>query len=526
MRQHYENDTRKIYDTYTTIIKKVQAEIKKAYAQGLDDNDEYVQELQRQLWSAKDAQTKMMEQVKKEAEDSTEALVNIRLKMIKQDIQNQKDALKQQHDDYKEFINKQKELLREQYDEEDYLEEQKEKRKSVTDLQAQLEMLEVDDSAWAQKRKLEIQQKLTDAKKDLSDFERDYARDQAINELDDLGEIEDEKYNMQLAKLEEFENNAYLLRQIALADVRSGNAALYNEMIEWNRIYGDGVDKTITEAWTTAYKALQQYQLLYKQVYDNFQLANATGVKKNTDTWNKTVNPQNKKATVSVSTSKSTSSSSSTSKSRNNSSQSSGTSKGGNNKQTTPTSTPKAANTWSISITGLKSEDSKIKKSSGSGVGAKVSYSINANGGWNDYTGWAWMDGTPQKPEAVLNAEQAKEFKDFISILDDMNASGAMTSVYQSSDGARYRILSGGLLGGSLSDTAANYSNEILSKIFGNGFNASKFNGLHSLATPQNITMGDIIIQGNADQKTVSEIRREQRSAVDYMLRELNKLKS
>jgi hypothetical protein len=38
------------------------------------------------------------------------------------------------------------------------------------------------------------------------------------------------------------------------------------------------------------------------------------------------------------------------------------------------------------------------------------------------------------------------------------------------------------------------------------------------------IHMGDIIIQGHADNKTVSEIRRAQRDNIDYILNEFSKL--
>ena len=38
------------------------------------------------------------------------------------------------------------------------------------------------------------------------------------------------------------------------------------------------------------------------------------------------------------------------------------------------------------------------------------------------------------------------------------------------------------------------------------------------------IHMGDIIIQGNASEKTVSEIRRAQRETVNLVLKEINKL--
>lgn len=47
------------------------------------------------------------------------------------------------------------------------------------------------------------------------------------------------------------------------------------------------------------------------------------------------------------------------------------------------------------------------------------------NGGFADFTGPAWMDGTPSKPEAVLNALQTEHFIKFTDTLDKMFAGGA-----------------------------------------------------------------------------------------------------
>ena len=41
----------------------------------------------------------------------------------------------------------------------------------------------------------------------------------------------------------------------------------------------------------------------------------------------------------------------------------------------------------------------------------------NAKGGLNDYTGWAWLDGTPQEPEYVLNARQTEAFLKLADVL-------------------------------------------------------------------------------------------------------------
>lgn len=49
----------------------------------------------------------------------------------------------------------------------------------------------------------------------------------------------------------------------------------------------------------------------------------------------------------------------------------------------------------------------------------------NKEGGFADFTGLAWMDGTPSKPEAVLNALQTEHFIKFTDTLDKMFAGSA-----------------------------------------------------------------------------------------------------
>ena len=45
-------------------------------------------------------------------------------------------------------------------------------------------------------------------------------------------------------------------------------------------------------------------------------------------------------------------------------------------------------------------------------------------GGLASFTGPAWLDGTPSKPEAVLNALQTEHFIKFTNALDNMFGSG------------------------------------------------------------------------------------------------------
>lgn len=100
--------------------------------------------------------------------------------------------------------------------------------------------------------------------------------------------------------------------------------------------------------------------------------------------------------------------------------------------------------------------------------------------------------------------------------------------VLQTSDGKRYKMFSG--LGNKVLNASAT---DFLYK-FANSGESFLANMMRSLAgsisnvnrnlQPVSVKTGDIIIQGNADQKTVSEIRRAQRENVDHVLREFIKL--
>lgn len=47
-----------------------------------------------------------------------------------------------------------------------------------------------------------------------------------------------------------------------------------------------------------------------------------------------------------------------------------------------------------------------------------------ATGGVANYTGLAWLDGTPSKPERVLNAQQTESFERLVNVMDSLRASG------------------------------------------------------------------------------------------------------
>lgn len=360
-----------------------------AFNQGIISLDDY-RKYQEEIYDG-------LKNLASTAESSIKELVNIRLNMLKDEIQREKEALNTKLSNLKDFYQKQKDMLQESYDNEKYLEEQAEKRKSVADIQAEIDQLRFDDSAKAHKRRVELEKELKEANKTLSDFERDHTLKTAQDQYDKLYEQQEKSIT---------EETAARLYERALNDVRNGSVSLYNEMIVWNEKYGDGIRDTITKAWESAYKAEKNYFDYTGQHYNGVSLANATG------------------------------------------------------------------------------------------------YYLGKTG---------YASGTSHSTAGIHRVDER-----------------GIETIFQSADGQRYRMFSSGekVLNASASDFLYKFANkgrEILGKLFGE--TSRSYNNVVPGIVANNIQQGDIIIQGNADKATVSEIRRAQRDNLEQMLKQLNRLK-
>lgn len=389
------------YEYYTWL----EGAMKKAYAEGILSQEDYWK-YEEEVYNG---MKKLRENAEKEAQSNFDKLVDIRKKMLEKEVSDQKDALNDQLKNLKDFYDKQRKMLQDSYDEEDYLEEQAEKRKSVSDLEEELARLRYDDSAWAQKRRAEISQQIADARKDLNDFERDHARDEALSFLDEQEEAAEAKINSKLDALEEKAKSAKELNDQAIEDVKNGTAELYREMIEWNAEYGDGLTETVTAAWNGLYQAASDYKQLVGTIFNGVKIANVTGYK---------LQPIGK-------------------------GYASGT---------------------SYAVPGLHPIDEK---------GSETYFSPSTGGKYKMFSGG----------EKVLTAKAS----DFL-----------------------YRFANGG--------------SEMLKKFIASVGGGVLNDRLTPVMTNNEIVMGDVVVQGNVDRSTVSEIRRAQRESVEFMLKEFGKL--
>lgn len=523
MRKGFKSESKKVLSMYKGLIKDVEKEIAAARAKGLNDNDKYIQELQSK-WAS---YNKEIESMEKEATDNAKRavdnLVKIRIDMLKQDIKSQKDALNKKLKDLREFYDKQKQMLQDAYDEDKYLEEQTEKRKKVTDVQVELDRLEYDNSAWAQKRKLELAQEMTDVQKDLASFEKDHALKEAQDKLDEMYRMQEESLEKQNELLDEKSNDAKALYDQALKDIKTGSVTLYKEMIEWNNVYGDGIKETITDAWEEAYEALDNYNTLFGKHYEGVKLANATGYVKPKDSWDSsTVSGGGTTKTTAPATSTSSTSSSS----KTTTATTSGPSK------TTTTSTPKSSApslskgssvTVKSSATHFSAKSKNVKMASFVPGGKYTVYQTSGNevliGRGGVYTGWI------KKSDIVGYAKGTRSALAGLHSIDELG----METIFQSKDGTRYKMFTGGekVLNAKASNFLYDFAvsgGETLKNMVKSALGGGIASNITPVVVNNNVSMGDIIINGSTDKSTVSEIRREQRSALQRVLQGLNKL--
>lgn len=496
-------------------IVDIEKELAAARAAGLDENGDYIQYLEQQWAEYSQTVIDMREDAESEIKSSIDDLVEYRIDMLKQEIEDEKDALNKKLDDLQEFYDKQREMLQDKYDEEKYLEEQNEKRKSVSEIRADLAMLDLDNSAWAQKRKLELQEELAEAEKELESFEKDHALDMTLDMLDKQQEDQEAEIQAQIDALDEKLNDPHALFNQALEDIKNNTAELYQEFIQYNRKHGSGNDQDIADMWEEAYKADLEYQDTHNGEHlDGIAIGNYTGY-----VVPDAVDPPQPDP-----------------------------------EQQQPNTEQDAANEPAKTYPYGRASDTNGDIGVGSN-GEKVKaiqYALNelgfGNAGTKECHGMfgpdtkravqAFQRAMGISADGIVGNNTRAKFKAQGYALGTKSATYGIHEVEElgteyifesPSDGSRYRMFHGGekVLNADATNFLYDFATSgggILMKMLSDLFGLSNFGNISKPVQAIEIHSGDIIVHGNANERTVSEIRRAQRENLEFVIREFNQL--
>lgn len=506
-------------------MRYVEEQIDKLKKEGKDNNDSTVQSLQKTWWGYYNDRKKREESVTKDAKSAAKELVDYRIKMLKKELDTEKSNLNTRLKNLQDFYSKQKDLLQDSYDEDKYLDEQAKKRKAVSDLEIQLAQLEFDNSAWAQKRRLELSQQLLDAQKDLNEFEKEHALEVAKEKLDAIQEMQEQEIQTQIDAVEKASQTEADLYNRALADIQNGGEDLYNQMVAFNNVEGSGNPEDIAEMWDDAYTSLKKYKEMFGEYYKDIKLSYGSDISPaivDTSKIEAGINPvkpdlESKGPPPAVTAQAAVQQPATQSKPQAKADPAQGqkvrlksNGKLATNSYNSPTLTPAS---WVIG------RDLYIQAAyPGRNAPYHIGTTANINDGASTWVGWVDKWQLEGYASGTRNA---------LAGIHRINENGD-EALFKTADGGTYRLFSGGehVFNAGATDFLHNFADnpvgiltQLLSSI-GAGIGPEIKNNNMS----QNISLGDIYIQGNATEKTVSEIRREKRAEIDYMLKELNRL--
>ena len=187
------------------------------------------------------------------------------------------EALEAETKAYTDKIDAQLESLRAKEEERKFNEELEEKSKDLADLQAELLALQLDNSDYGKKKRLELEEEIAEKTKELNDFQHDHSVDLQEDALEKEKENAEEaldakkealekeyqavidNYDKQRKALEAYLKDEWNLRQEAYRLINKGGQKLYNDLIEYNRHYGNAVDADVKQQWDKAYASLKKY---------------------------------------------------------------------------------------------------------------------------------------------------------------------------------------------------------------------------------------------------------------------------
>jgi TP901 family phage tail tape measure protein len=212
-----------------------------------------------------------------EQEKAYNDLLEMTIKMLKKKKELEKEALKEQLDGYKKVIDAQKDLLDLQDDEYNHKREVEDQNKNISSLEAQIAELQFDTSAEGTKKRLELEEELAEAKRDLEDYQHDYSIDQQKDALDKEEERFEEYINGQIDEIDRYLDKTGEITAEAIRLINERSEALFNDLIQYNRAYGDSLDKTVLDAWNGAIGKVNEYKEACDRAYESASRAASLG---------------------------------------------------------------------------------------------------------------------------------------------------------------------------------------------------------------------------------------------------------
>lgn len=203
--------------------------------------------------------------------DSLETILDLTMDMIKQEAEDQVDALDEQIDAYKKIIDLKKKMLQDTADEKDHQKAVADAVKEIAELQSKIAQLSLDDSREAAAKRAELEEQLYQKQQDLADLQNDYALDQTLDALDKTQEAFEDEKEAEKDAVEKSVDSWQKLYEKAIKRINGDWDGLYKDLMEYEREHRDSIDgpDSLVTAWKNATAAMQAYNNSFEDAYQN-----------------------------------------------------------------------------------------------------------------------------------------------------------------------------------------------------------------------------------------------------------------
>jgi hypothetical protein len=196
----------------------------------------------------------------KELTKSIKELLSQTINLIKEQKKAEKDLLKAQLDGYKKQIDSRKKILDQLLEEKERKDDLAEHEKDISSIQNELLELQFDNSQEAMAKRLELQDQLAEAQKKLADYQFKNGIEDQKDALDQDYDKYKEIIDAKIAVIDAYLDRPGQIAIDALKMIQEKGTTLYDQLIEWNRQYGSGLDEEVIQPWEEAYEIIKKFK--------------------------------------------------------------------------------------------------------------------------------------------------------------------------------------------------------------------------------------------------------------------------
>lgn len=232
------------------VLRRKLTQINQLLSDGLITLDQY-----------KEYMVDVSESIYNEQKDAIESIIDLTMDMLKQQQQDEIDAIQEQVDLYQQKVDLIKETIRLNGDEDDYQRELEKKLREIAQLQAKIDQLSLDDSREAAAQKAELAEQLAQLQDELAELQGDRGIEIQEEALDKENEKFQDASDEKIDILEDQYSSTQKLHDAAIKYIEENWSTLKDQLIQYNYQYGDSLEDEIINKWEIARQAVERYGL-------------------------------------------------------------------------------------------------------------------------------------------------------------------------------------------------------------------------------------------------------------------------